>query len=64
MLYTDVVMDGGPTLICPKALPRVLRWMHENPGTEWSNAVLRELMEDIDEADYIYVRISRGGAHL
>ena len=54
-LYTDVVPDGGPTLICPKALPRVLKWMFEHPKDEWSGAVLNGLRADIDDKEYIYV---------
>lgn len=58
VLYTDVVDDGGPTLICPKALPRVLRWMHDHPEGGYDNRVLVDLMRDIPEEDYVYV--SRG----
>jgi len=54
-LYTDVVPDGGPTLICPKALPRVIKWMYEHPKDDWSKDVLNGLMKDIEEKDYVYL---------
>ena len=57
-LYTDVIPDGGPTLICPKALPMVLQWMYEHPKQDWSKDVLNDLMKDIEEVDYVYVSMS------
>jgi len=36
-LYTDVVHDGGPTYICPNALPKVIRWLYEHPEGGWDN---------------------------
>jgi hypothetical protein len=50
-----VVPDGGPTLICPKALPRVLQWLYDHPEGGYSNQVLLDCMKDIDEKDFVYV---------
>jgi hypothetical protein len=54
-LYTDVLPQGGPTLICPAALPKVLKWMYDHPEGGYSNEVLSDLMKDIPEDEYVYV---------
>ncbi|GFZ45897.1 hypothetical protein JCM24511_03630 [Saitozyma sp. JCM 24511] len=59
-LYTDVVPDGGPTLICPKALPRVLQWLYDHPEGGYSNQVLLDCMKDIDEKDFVYLTGTAG----
>lgn len=55
VLYTDVIPDGGPTLICPKALPKVLEWMRDHPEGGYSNKVIVEIMKDFSEDDFVYV---------
>ncbi|WVQ97819.1 hypothetical protein IAU59_004934 [Kwoniella sp. CBS 9459] len=59
-LYTDVVPDGGPTLICPKALPMVCKWMYEHPEGGWSNEILKDMLKDIPEEDYVYLTGEKG----
>lgn len=30
-LFTDIVPDGGGTVICPEAMPKVAAWLHDHP---------------------------------
>ncbi|KAI0010126.1 hypothetical protein F4779DRAFT_323132 [Xylariaceae sp. FL0662B] len=30
-LFTDVVPDGGATMLCPAAVPAIARWLYEHP---------------------------------
>jgi len=30
-LFTDIVEGGGGTMICPKAIPKVARWLYDHP---------------------------------
>lgn len=30
-LFTDILPDGGGTMICPDAIPKVARWLYEHP---------------------------------
>jgi len=31
-LFTDIVEGGGGTMICPKAIPKVARWLYDHPS--------------------------------
>ncbi|KAH9898878.1 hypothetical protein F4778DRAFT_782477 [Xylariomycetidae sp. FL2044] len=31
-LFTDIAPDGGGTMICPAAIPKIARWLYDNPA--------------------------------
>jgi hypothetical protein len=62
-LYTDVVDRGGPTLICPAALPAVIKYLHDHPEGGWDNkAVFSEALKY--EEKFVYLTGKAGDVFL
>jgi len=53
-LFTDVQPRGGPTLVCPAAIPAVCKWLYNHPEGGWDNkACFDEALKDIEEYEYL-----------
>ncbi len=64
-LFTDVEPRGGPTLVCPAAIPAVCKWLHDHPEGGYDNKiVLGEALRDVDDAGFEYLTGKAGDVFL
>ena len=53
-LFTDVEPRGGPTLVCPAALPAVCKHLYDHPEGGWDNKlVFSEALKHVEEYEYL-----------